>query len=420
MTPDIKFPNAEIISIGEELLIGQTINTNAAWMATQMNNIGIAVHHIVVITDDQEEIERSLELALSRADIVLITGGLGPTRDDVTKNALCNYFDSKLRMDETVLEDITGFFNNRGLRMIELNELQAMVPEKATVIRNPYGTAPGLWFAQGGKVVVAMPGVPFEMQHMVNSYVIPELEKWPRRRHILHKTILTTGIGESFLARKIAAWEDQLPRHIKLAYLPSPGIVKLRLTCTGEDRVLIEEAISEEVRKLLKIIPKYIWGFDEEKLEQKAGHALKLHKLTLATAESCTGGYLAHRITSVPGSSSYFKGSVIAYDNQVKTQVLSVEKTLIDQYGAVSQEVVEQMALNVRKLMKTDLGIALSGIAGPEGGTEDKPAGTVWIAVSGPEETISQRFSFGDNRERNIIRASVSALGMLLKIINNG
>lgn len=418
MTTDLQFPHAEIISIGEELLIGQTINTNAAWMASQLNNVGIAVHHIVVITDDQEEIERSLHLALSRADIVLITGGLGPTRDDVTKSALCNYFDSKLIMDEAVLKDISDFFHHRGLRLIELNELQALVPEKATVIRNPYGTAPGLWLTKGRKVVVAMPGVPFEMQHMVTSYVIPELEKWPRRRHILHKTILTTGIGESFLAKKIATWEDQLPGHIKLAYLPSPGIVKLRLTCTGHDKTMMEEAISEEVQKLLKIIPKYIWGFDDEKLEQKAGDALRLQKLTLSTAESCTGGYLTHKITSVPGSSSYFKGSVVAYDNHVKRQVLSVEHTLIDQHGAVSQQVVEQMALNVRKLMHTDLGIAISGIAGPDGGTAEKPVGTVWIAVSGPEETTSQRFSFGDNRERNIIRASVAALGMLLKTIH--
>lgn len=409
--------NACIISIGEELLIGQTVNTNASWMASRLNSVGIRVIRIYVITDDKEDIIETIRNASDLADLVLITGGLGPTRDDVTKHALCSCFNTSLKMDEGVLADIEVFFKNRGLQMIEMNRMQALVPEKATAIRNPYGTAPGLWFEEAGKITVSMPGVPFEMQHMFDNNVIPEISKRIPPFHIVHRTILTTGIGESFLAEKISAWEKELPKNISLAYLPSPGIVKLRLSSSGHDKEAIERHIGQQTDKLKEIIPAYMWGTDNEKLEEKIGEALKASGKTLVTAESCTGGYIAHRITSVPGSSAYYKGSVITYANDMKKQLLSISQSQLDQYGAVSKEVVTSMAIQARRLYDADYALAVSGIAGPEGGTKDKPVGTVWIAVAAAEGVKSKRYGFGDNRERNIIRASVSAMGILLKAI---
>jgi nicotinamide-nucleotide amidase len=416
-TSSDQIPNAEIISIGEELLIGQTVNTNAAWIASQLNSIGVSVHKIVAIADDLASITESIATALDRSDLVLMTGGLGPTRDDVTKHALCQYFDTRLKMNDTVLADITSFFSARGLGLIEANRLQAMVPENATVIRNPHGTAPGLWFEVNGKVVVSMPGVPFEMQHMITGFVLPTIRKRIATHFVIHKTILTTGIGESFLADMIEDWENGLPDNIKLAYLPSPGIVKLRLSARGNNQNAIEKAIEQQVSRLREIIPQYIWGFNDDKIEAKIGEALRSKGWSLATAESCTGGYIAHRITSVPGSSAYFKGAIVAYDNAIKKQILSVDETLLREHGAVSREVTESMALQVREFMESDFSIAVSGIAGPDGGSSDKPVGTVWIAVAGKDDVISKRFSFGDNRERNIIRTGIAAMGMLLKRI---
>jgi len=412
-----KIPVAEIISIGEELLIGQTVNTNAAWIAAQLNTIGIQVKKIIVITDDMEEIINGIKTACGESDIVLMTGGLGPTRDDITKQALCRYFDTTLQMDHAVLSDITEFFRNRGLDMIERNSLQAMVPKNATIIRNPFGTAPGLWFNENEKILVAMPGVPFEMQNMLTSTIIPELSKSTGPHQIIHKTVLTTGIGESFLADKISDWEDALPAAVSLAYLPSPGVVKLRLSCKGSHKKRIEETIDRQIEKLQKIIPQYIWGYDNDKLEELLGRALTARGMSIGTAESCTGGYIAHRITSVPGSSAYFRGSVIAYDNLVKQELLSVGKETLDSNGAVSRPVVEAMAVNTRKLLHCDYALAVSGIAGPGGGTGDKPVGTVWIALASDDGLISRKFGFGDNRERNIIRAGITALWMLLKAV---
>lgn len=403
----------EIISIGDELLIGQVINTNAAWMAEELNAIGFDVRQITCISDHPDEIQRALAQAEDRASVVLMTGGLGPTKDDITKDVLCNYFSTQLVLNEDVLENIRSFFQRKGLPLTELNRNQALVPESAIVIDNPMGTAPGLAFKKPGKLFVAMPGVPYEMKHIMESYVLPELPRLFAGKTIVHKTILTQGIGESFLAKIIADWENSLMPDVKLAYLPSPGIVRLRLTIKGEDKITLEKKLEEKVDELRKLIPEYIWGEGRQTLEDSVGSLLLQKGLTVATAESCTGGYIAHRITSVPGSSAYFKGSVVAYDNQVKETILGLSSQLIQSHGAVSREVAEAMAVNLQQLMKTDFAVSSTGVAGPAGGTEEKPVGTVWIAVASENGVVSKKFLFGDERQRNIHRSSTSALALL-------
>mgnify|MGYP001035147217 CR=1 FL=1 len=404
---------AEIISIGEELLIGQTTNTNASWMAVRLNAIGIRVQRITVIGDDPGEIIDMLQQASQRTELILVTGGLGPTRDDVTKAAICKFFHCQLVMNKTVMADNEAFFRRRGLGMNELNRQQAMLPDQAKVFRNPYGTAAGLWFEKDHNLYAFMPGVPHEMKHMTEDYLLPELKSRTGNHHILHKTILTQGIGESFLADKISDWEDSLPSPIRLAYLPSPGIVKLRLSTEGPDKPTLEKSLEEAVSGLHKLIPEYIWGLDEEMLEEVIGEKLRLLGKSMATAESCTGGHIAAKITNVPGCSAYFKGSVVAYSNAVKEQILGVPANLIAIHGAVSREVTEAMAAGCMAMLHADYAIAVSGIAGPSGGSPEKPAGTVWITVSGHGHMESKRFQFGDTRDRNIVRAGVAALGML-------
>lgn len=410
---------AEVISIGEELLIGQTVNTNAAWLAARLNSIGISVQQVTVVTDNEEEILRALREGSRRASLIITTGGLGPTRDDITKAALCRFFHTRLILDESVVRDNKDFFSKRGLPLTELNRLQAMVPENARIIRNPFGTAPGLWFEQGSRQCIAMPGVPHEMKHMTDTQVLPRLKGNIPERFIHHKTIMTQGIGESFLAELINEWEEALPENIQLAYLPSPGIVKLRLSSSGLEETSVKNQVEEAAQKLEQLIPQYIYGQDDQKPEEVAGKILLQSRQTLAVAESCTGGFLAHKITSIPGSSAYFKGSVVAYANEAKTKLLGIDPKLIDSHGAVSQQIVEAMAVSTRQLFHTDYAIAISGIAGPGGGTEEKPVGTVWIAISGAKEVISRQQLFGDNRERNIIRAAYAALGMLIQTLKN-
>lgn len=408
---------AEIISIGDELLIGQVVNTNASWMAQKLNEVGVEVRQITNISDTPGEILRALAEAETRCQVILMTGGLGPTRDDITKEVLCRFFDTRLVMDQQVLEGIQSFFDRKGLSMTDLNRDQALVPESCTVVPNPLGTAPGLAFFKEDKLFVAMPGVPYEMKHIMENFVLPELQGKNAGHFILHKTILTQGIGESFLADLIEPWVQSLPPQIKLAYLPSPGIVRLRLSMRGSHKEAMQETLDHHIEALKRRIPEYFWGFDYDKLEKVVGRMLLQKSAWLATAESCTGGFIAHRITSVPGSSAYFKGSVVAYDNSIKQQLLDVPEHVLAQYGAVSAETVEHMALGVAKQLQTDYAIAVSGIAGPQGGTPEKPVGTVWIAVAGPHGVISRRFLFGDERERNILRASTAALAMLHKTL---
>ncbi len=407
--------NLDIISIGDELLIGQTLNTNAFWMSKELNQIGFTIRQQTTIADTESVILASVEASLQFSDVVLITGGLGPTNDDLTMPTLNKYFGGSLVRDEKVYAHIEQLITSRGFDMNENNQKQAIVPDNCQVIHNANGTAPGLWFKKDEKVVVAMPGVPYEMKAMVLDEIIPRLKKQFELPGIINHMVYTQGVPESMLAERIGDWEDGLPSTIKLAYLPSPGRVKLRLSSTGADRVIMQSAIDKEVVKLEALISKHIYSEENEDLASAIGVLLNKSKMTLSTAESCTGGYISHLITKVAGSSNYYKGSVIAYENEVKMRELDVLKSDLDAYGAVSRQVVEQMAMGVQNKMKTDYAIATSGIAGPTGGTNDKPVGTVWIAVAAPEGVISKKYLFGKQREVNIERAAITALGMLRK-----
>ena len=403
---------AEIITIGDELLIGQVIDTNSAWMAEQLNMVGIRVHQITSISDNQQHILTTLRDAGNRAQLILVTGGLGPTKDDITKQTFCKYFDTPLVFSEAAYKNVEKLFAARGMAVTELNRQQAMVPADCTVIANRNGTAPGMWFEKEGCIYVSMPGVPFEMKAMMEEEIIPRLMN-KLNQVILHRTILTEGIGESILAALIEPWEDALPPFIKLAYLPQPGMVRLRLTASGTDRNILQQAIQKAEKDLLPLAGKYIFGYDNDNIESVVGDLLRKKGMTLSTAESCTGGNIAHLITSIAGSSDYFKGSVVAYANEIKEQLLGVPQQVLVENGAVSEQTVLHMARGARSQFKTDYAIAVSGIAGPGGGTAEKPVGTTWIAVATPTEIVTQKFLFGDHRGRNIRKASVAALNML-------
>jgi nicotinamide-nucleotide amidase len=406
---------AEIITIGDEILIGQIINTNSSWLSNHLNNIGIKVKRITSIGDNLKEILDILIEAQKRSKIVIITGGLGPTSDDITKPALCEYFNTTLVFDESVYDNILRFLDKRGGAMNELNRNQALVPKTAKVIQNEIGTAPGLWMIKDGVVFIALPGVPFEMENMMKSHILQYLQEQFKLSFSYHKSVLTTGISESKLALDIKNWEDQLPEDLKLAYLPSPGVVKIRLSAYGESSVI--KRVEEEIIKLQAILRDAIYGYDDDSLEAVVGKILNENHKTLSTAESCTGGNIARLITSIPGSSAYFLGSIISYSNEIKHKLLDVPEKLIKQHGAVSREVAESMAEGAVKKFNSDYSIAVTGIAGPTGGSLNKPVGTTWIAICSGKQIISEKFIFGDNRERNIIRASFAALNKLRKLL---
>lgn len=408
---------AEIITIGDEILIGQIIDTNSSWLGQELGKLGISVVHRASVSDRAEDITAALDEAKARAGIVLITGGLGPTKDDVTKHTLSRYFGASLVMNEAVLEWVSKIFRARKVPMIELNRNQAMVPDNCEVLFNRSGTAPGMWFDVDGTVFISMPGVPFEMKTIFEEEVIPKLRARFALPVIIHRTIQTCSIGESFLANKIEAWENALPASIRLAYLPAVGQVRLRLSGYGEDATTLQAEIDAQVAQLYELAGEYIFGEGEDTLQQVAGVLLKGKNSTLSTAESCTGGYIAHLLTSVPGSSAYYTGSVVCYDNKIKTQELGVEETVLKTQGAVSEACVRQMAEGIRARFGTGYAIATSGIAGPDGGTAEKPVGTVWIAVSSAQQTIAKQFSFGDHRERTIQRAALQSLDMLRRML---
>ncbi len=409
---------AEIITIGDELLIGQVIDTNSAWLGQQLSLNGIRVKQMTSVSDDPAHIVAALDEAKKRADIILITGGLGPTKDDLTKKTLKDYFKMDWRTDEQILEDVIVIFKRFGKETSEINRLQAQVPDGCIALRNKNGTAPGMWFESDKKIFVSLPGVPYEMKGIVLDSVLPMLREKFGLPVIIHKTILTQGIGESVLAEKISDWEDSLASDsIKLAYLPSPGIVRLRLSVEGNDKEALMQLVNKKVAEVMPLITTYVFGYDDDKLEKILGDLLKKENKTLATAESCTGGLVAHMLTSIPGSSEYYKGSIVSYSYDVKTSELNVPVKMLEQFGAVSEETVKQMSIGVRERLKTDYSIAISGIAGPDGGTEDKPVGTVWIAVAKEGFVFAKRFQFGDNRERNILRSSIAALAMLRKLM---
>lgn len=403
----------EIISIGDELLIGQVINTNASWMGEQLSLNGLELRRVISIGDRADEITSALTDSISRANFVFITGGLGPTADDITKPVLCDFFKTDLILNQTALDYVTSYFEGRGLKLTERNRSQAMIPANCIPIQNFNGTAPGMWFQTEKAVVVSMPGVPFEMKAMFTNQVIPKVKTLVKTNHIAHQTILTCGVGESFLADLIKDWELALPSNFKLAYLPQPGMVRLRLSGSHFDQDILDSEMNTLLEKLHPLISKYVFGKGESTMEQVVGSLLKENNKTLSTAESCTGGYLAHLITSVPGSSAYFKGSVIAYDNTIKSGLLDVSEADLLNHGAVSQEVAEAMAIGARKYLKTDYALATTGIAGPDGGTDEKAVGTVWIALASENGIKSKLFRFGDHRGRNIHRSAIEAMNML-------
>ncbi len=408
---------AELITIGDEILIGQIVDTNSAWMGQNLNLHGIEVYQVTSVHDDHQHILKALSDAEENADLVLITGGLGPTKDDITKNTLCEYFGSELVFHPEVLEHVRSLLTSRNVTINQLNRDQAMLPANCTVLHNSAGTASGMWFERNNTIFVSMPGVPFEMEAIMTEEVFPRLAKLGIGESIVHKTVLTIGLPESMLAELIEKWESALPGFIKLAYLPSPMMVRLRLSGYGLNKELLENEINRRVGELLQIIPENVFGFDDDNLALVIGRELMASGKTMAVAESCTGGYLAQSITSNPGCSAYFKGGVVAYSNEIKHKILGVSFELLDKFGAVSQEVAEAMALGAQEMLNAEYSVATTGIAGPDGGTEEKPVGTVWIAVAGPSGVKSKKYIFKHNRERNIIRTAQTALNLLRTLI---
>ncbi len=409
---------ASIITIGDELLIGQVVDTNSAWMAQELNKAGIWVRHRLAVGDVWDDIWQALDSESRVSGIILITGGLGPTADDITKPLLTEYFRGKLVVDEGALANVKHIFERvLGRPMIERNVKQAEVPDNCKVIPNDRGTAPGMWFEKEGVIYVSMPGVPHEMKGMMSHYVLPALEKHFTLPFITHRTLLTAGIGESFLADRIESFESALPAHIKLAYLPNFGMVRLRLTARGDDKEELEDQVESLFGTLKGLVAEWMAVDEDLSLQQAIGKLLKQEGKTVATAESCTGGYIAHLLTSVPGSSEYYKGSVVSYANEVKENVLHVSPQTIELEGAVSEDTVRQMVQGALILLQTDYVIATSGIMGPDGGSAEKPVGLVWVGVGSREKIRLQQFNFRFDRQRNIELTSTNALNMLRKFI---
>ena len=410
---------ASIITIGDEILIGQIVDTNSSFIAKSLDRIGVEIHEMISISDNKPHILSTFEKLQNKVDLVIITGGLGPTKDDITKKTFCDYFDDELIQNDQVLKHVTqiieGFYKRK---ITQLNIDQALVPSKCTVLHNQVGTAPGMWMKKENTVFISIPGVPFEMKYLVENEIIPKIVTEYKRPFIIHKTVLTYGIGESLLAETIENWESILPDFLKLAYLPSPGKVRLRLSARGIDKGFLEKSIEENVISLSKIIGDHIVGYEEdETLENVVGSLLKKHSKTISTAESCTGGSIAEVLTSVAGASKYFKGSVIPYATEAKVSVLGISEDLIHKHSVVSAEVAKEMAVQVKNIMKTDYAIATTGNAGPSKGEADAEIGTVFIALATPNEVIIEEFNFGQPREKVIDRAMVKSLEMLRKEI---
>jgi nicotinamide-nucleotide amidase len=410
---------AELLTIGDEILYGQILNTNGQWMGAELSNVGIRVVRNTTVGDIEADIMTAFAEAERRADIVLITGGLGPTSDDLTKPCLAKYFDCEMQIHPEALAEVTEFFASRGRALTEMNRMQASLPMCCEKITNRLGTAPGMWFNRNGKVFVSMPGVPHEMKVMMSEIIIPKLRDTFSIPSIHHTIIRTVGIGESFLAEKISDWEKSLPPHIRLAYLPGYGEVKLRLTAFGSAAESLKKETEDLAERIRPLIADFIYGYGEDPLEVAVGAMLKRKKLTLSVAESCTGGYVAHLITSIPGSSEYFIGGVVAYSNNVKIKMLGVKEETLASHGAVSEETVREMAELVRRKYGTDVGVATSGIAGPSGGTPDKPVGTVWIAYSDNRQTIARKLKLSKDRIINIKVSAVNVLNLIRTSINN-
>ena len=403
----------ELITIGDEILYGQTLDTNAHWMSGELDKIGAKVIRRTTCGDVEEEILDAFKEAEYRADIILITGGLGPTNDDLTKPCLAKYFDCDIIMNKQALSELEQYMVSRGRELNKLTRLQAALPEKCEMISNERGTACGMWFNKSGKVFCSMPGVPHEMKFMMIEKVIPRIKIDFELPIIYHKIVRLAGIGESWLAEKIEDWENALPENVKLAYLPTFGDLKLRLTANGDSLDQLKKQVDELIKQLLPLVKKYVYGYDEEALEMVIGRLLRTKKQKLALAESCTGGYVSHRITSVPGSSDYFNAAIVPYQNDLKIEHLGVRKETIEKYGAVSEETVIEMAQNVKKKFNADYGLASSGIAGPGGGTPEKPVGLIWIACAWGDDVKTRQLNLTKDRKINIRITSVALLTLL-------
>lgn len=402
----------EIISIGDELLIGQTVNTNASWMGRKLADLGASIEYCTVIRDQRSAILEAFRIAMDRVNVVLVTGGLGPTNDDITKDVLCEFFNVELVQNEKVLEHVRSLFSTRNRPLLDVNLRQALVPETCKVLHNAMGTAPGMLMERDGKMLVSMPGVPYEMKYIVETHLLSLFKERFSLKSLYFRTLQTQGIGESYIAQRIENMEDEMRSNgIALAYLPSPGAVRLRLSSevSDENYALIDAFVTQ----IKALMPQYVFGEDDDSLSAVLGKLLTERGQTLATVESCTGGALAASIVSVSGSSAYYEGSIVSYSNEVKSNVVDVRAETIEQHGVVSREVVVEMATNGRKILGTDYCLALSGIAGPDGGSEEKPVGTVWIGVAGSERVLAKKFQFETNRERNIQRSILTALNLL-------
>ncbi|MGN0007132.1 MAG: competence/damage-inducible protein A [Alistipes sp.] len=404
---------SEIITIGDEILIGQILDTNSQYISQALNRAGVTVCERTSIGDDAAQIDEALDHALHDYDIVIITGGLGPTKDDITKHTLTRYFGSRLKYDERVAEHVRTLLARRGIAFNDLNRGQAMVPECCTVLFNAHGTAPGMWFERDGKVVVSLPGVPFEMKHLMEDEVMPRLHERFALRAIVHRTMITSGIAESILAERIAEWENALPKGLKLAYLPAPNVVRLRLSAYEVDGASVRAEIDREFEKLYAIIPANIVGFEQASMQELVHNRLIERKQTLAVAESCTGGAIAALFTAQAGASQYFLCGVVSYSNEAKAEVLGVNPDDIKQYGAVSEQVARQMAEGARRVAHADFAVSTTGIAGPTGGTAQKPVGTVWIGIATPERSFAVLRDCGTDRSQIISRASAYAVALL-------
>jgi nicotinamide-nucleotide amidase len=409
---------AEIISIGDELLIGQTINTNASWIGAELSLIGIPVKWGIAVADDQEAILQAVDQAMSRSELVIVTGGLGPTKDDITKHTLCQYFDTTLEINAEVLQRIEAIFKNKNRPMLDVNLQQAALPKSCEVIHNFHGTASGMWFEKNGSILVSLPGVPYEMKGMMKDFLLEKFQQKFQVSALYHRTILTTGLGESYLADKMADWENRIREAgFGLAYLPSPGMVKLRITSSkGEIDAPQIDAFFEELKEKM---PMYVFGEENETLNGVVGKLLKSQQKTLGTVESCTSGGLAKYITEIPGASDYFQGSLVTYSNRLKELIANVQLDTLENFGAVSEQTVSEMAFGGLKKLGVDYCISTSGTAGPDGGTEEIPVGTIWISVASKEKVISKKLNLGDNRERNVQMTIFASLNLLRCVLLN-
>ncbi|MFY0254498.1 CinA family nicotinamide mononucleotide deamidase-related protein [Chitinophaga sp. 30R24] len=406
-----------IVTIGDELLIGQTIDTNSAWIAQQLNGMGIWVHRRVAIGDRRQDILDVLKQESALSDIVLLTGGLGPTADDITKPTLCEYFNTRLIQNEEALQHVLHIFESRGLPLLNRNLEQSMVPEACTVIQNARGSAPGMWFEKDGTIYVSMPGVPHEMQGMMESYVLPHLAAHFETPAVVHQTLITSGMGESFVAERLVAFEAQLPSYVSLAYLPNFSLLKLRLSAFGSDKLAVAAEVSILFHELKALLADILVTDRDIPMGQVLGELLLEKGKTVGTAESCTGGLIASWITAIPGSSAYFKGSVVTYANEMKMKLLGVQQDTLQREGAVSEAVVREMLAGALQQLNTDYGIAVSGIMGPSGGTPEKPVGTVWIAVGSREKVVTVKHHLRYDRDRNTQMTAVYAMNELRKLI---